>query len=373
MARAEPPYIAPPESFLTRQLITYIGNKRALLPFIDSAFAQVQAELGHRRMSMLDLFSGSGVVARLMKSRASLVWANDLETYAQAINRCFLANPSAIDHAELARHTAAIAALANERPSREGFIRRLYAPADEQRISPEDRVFYTVRNAQVLDSCAPAIRALPAPFADLLMGPLLSAASRHVNTAGVFKGFYKDRAGTGRFGGAAENALSRILAPIAIEPPVLFEAPAEARVTALPAETLVEQMEPVDCAYLDPPYNQHPYGSNYFMLNAIARYEEPQEASRVSGIPKDWNRSAFNKPATALEALTHCVAAVRARFVVISYNSEGFIAPEAMTTMLERFGSLRVTSQEYPTFRGSRNLAARDKSVREFVFLLDKG
>ena len=96
--------MAPPESFLTRQLITYIGNKRALLLLIDSAFAQVQAELGHRRMSMLDLFSGSGVVARLMKSRASLVWANDLESYAQAINRCFLTNPSAIDPAQLARH-----------------------------------------------------------------------------------------------------------------------------------------------------------------------------------------------------------------------------------------------------------------------------
>ena len=67
-----------------------------------------------------------------------------------------------------------------------------------------------MRNAQVLDSCAPAIRALPAPYADLLMGPLLSAASRHVNTAGVFKGFYKDRAGTGRFGGATTAPRKRL-------------------------------------------------------------------------------------------------------------------------------------------------------------------
>ena len=32
---------------------------------------------------------------------------------------------------------------------------------------------------------------------------------------------------------------------------------------------LVKEIEPVDLAYFDPPYNQHPYGSNYFMLNII--------------------------------------------------------------------------------------------------------
>ncbi len=366
------PYASAPDEFLTRQLITYIGNKRALLPLIDCAFATVQEELGPRRLTMLDLFSGSGVVARLMKARASLVWANDLEDYSRSINRCFLTNPSAIDETALARHTDAIAALAQERSSRHGFVRRLYAPASEAEITASDRVFYTVRNAEIIDSCAPAIRALPAPYADLLMGPFLSACSRHVNTAGVFKGFYKDRTGKGQYGGTGRNALERILAPIGIERPVLFEAPCEIRITSLPAERLVEEMEPLDCAYLDPPYNQHPYGSNYFMLNAIAQYTEPQETSRVSGIPKGWNRSSFNRPATALEALTHCVEQVKARFVVISYNSEGFIAPDTMTEMLQRFGTLRVTSQEYPTFRGCRNLANRDKSVREFLFLLRK-
>ncbi|MDR0684304.1 MAG: DNA adenine methylase [Spirochaetaceae bacterium] len=32
---------------------------------------------------------------------------------------------------------------------------------------------------------------------------------------------------------------------------------------------IINNIPEVDLAYLDPPYNQHPYGSNYFMLNLI--------------------------------------------------------------------------------------------------------
>ena len=32
---------------------------------------------------------------------------------------------------------------------------------------------------------------------------------------------------------------------------------------------IISEMPMLDLVYLDPPYNQHPYGSNYFMLNTI--------------------------------------------------------------------------------------------------------
>lgn len=108
------------------------------------------------------------------------------------------------------------------------------------------------------------------------------------------------------------------------------------------------------------------------MLNLIAAYAEPSEISPVSGIPVAWNRSAFNKRPSALAALERCVARVKARSVIISYNSEGFIKPDEMEEMLGRYGELSVMSTDYPTFRGCRNLRNRDKSVKEFLFLLEK-
>lgn len=255
---------------------------------------------------------------------------------------------------------------------RDGFVRRLYSPNDPTRIEAHERVFYTPENAEIIDSCAPAILSLPKPYSTLLMGPFLSACSKHVNTSGVFKGFYKNSDGIGQFGGTMRNALQRILKQIEVEKPVLIEAPCDFITTALPAEKLVDAMDTVDIAYLDPPYNQHPYGSNYFMLNAICEYEEPQEISRVSGIPNNWNRSAFNKPRPALAAMAKCIRDVKAKTIILSYNSEGFIPIEEMQRIMEQFGVLQVMSVDYPTFRGCRNLRDRDKSVKEYIFLLDK-
>src|SRR6266545_1474829 len=50
--------------YLSRQLITYIGNKRALLGPIVRAVEQVKRRLGKNRLRVVDAFSGSGVVSR---------------------------------------------------------------------------------------------------------------------------------------------------------------------------------------------------------------------------------------------------------------------------------------------------------------------
>ena len=83
--------------YLTRQIVTYIGNKRALLGHIAGAVESVKERLGKRRLRILDAFSGSGIVSRLFKAHAELVVSNDIEPYAAAISRCFLTNRSDVD------------------------------------------------------------------------------------------------------------------------------------------------------------------------------------------------------------------------------------------------------------------------------------
>ena len=80
-------------SFLQDQIITYIGNKRSLLPFIGSAIEAVKDDLGRDKLRILDLFSGSGVVARYFKQHALQVIANDLEFVAELSNHHFPASP----------------------------------------------------------------------------------------------------------------------------------------------------------------------------------------------------------------------------------------------------------------------------------------
>lgn len=365
------PHIENPD-YLSTQIITYLGNKRALLEPIGQELMRIQQSLHKDKLVTLDLFSGSGIVARYLKQFSEKVIANDLEDYSKCLNLCYLSNRSELDE-DAFRHWLQQLEEALQQPER-GFVSELYAPQDEQHIRPDDRVFYTIDNAQRIDTYRHCIDHLvPDHLRKFFVARLIVEASIHVNTSGVFKGFYKDKTtGLGKYGGTGENALSRIRGTIALTQPVLSNFDCEYEVHQAYAEQLVKTLRDIDVAYLDPPYNQHPYGSNYFMLNLIARNERPQDISRVSGIPANWNKSDFNNKRQALASLEQIIRDLDARYIVISYNNEGFITFDEMVGMLQRYGRLTTKAIPYNTFRGCRNLQNRDLHTNEYIFTLSK-
>ena len=360
------------EQYLTKQLITYLGNKRSLLDFIGSGVDIVKGELNKDKLSILDLFSGSGVVSRYFKQHSSKLIANDLEDYAYVINKCYLANKSEIDFKEINTHYEYILKRLKE-GYKEGFIAEMYAPKDESNITLEDRVFYTKRNAQYIDTVRQIIEEIPKDYRHFFIAPLLSEASIKNNTSGVFKGFYKNsKTGLGEFGGNGGNALSRIKSDIILLKPILSNFECKTQIYKQDANKLIHDLEEVDLVYMDPPYNQHPYGSNYFMLNIINSYKKPTEVSRVSGIPKHWNRSDYNKTRKAKAALHQLCSDVKAKYILVSFNSEGFISKDDMLEVLEDIGDVRIMEKTYNTFRGSRNLRGRSIHVKEYLYLVRK-
>jgi adenine-specific DNA-methyltransferase len=205
------------------------------------------------------------------------------------------------------------------------------------------------------------------------LAPLLAEASVHANTSGVFKGFYKNtETGIGQFGGNNQNALPRIKGDINLPFPIFSNFCSDVMVFNGDANKIINNAPKVDIAYLDPPYNQHPYGSNYFMLNLILDYKYPECASKVSGIPDNWNRSDYNKANYAYHALKELVTNIKAKYIIISFNSEGFILLEEMKTMLSQIGKLEILETRYNTFKGSRNLNSRTIYIKEYLYLLEK-
>jgi len=359
--------------YLSRQLITYIGNKRAFLNQIAAAVEQVKRRLGKTHLRVFDVFAGSGVVSRLLKSHASLVVSNDIEDYAATIARCYLRNRSDVDFPALARVVEDLNARVRADSFPPGFIEEMYAPKDETRITKDDRVFYTRENARRLDNYRRLIQSAPAEMRDLLLAPLLSEASVHANTAGVFKGFYKNReTGVGQFGGTGSDALDRITGRIVLEPPVLSRSECDHEVLQEDANKVAQHVRNLDLAYVDPPYNQHPYGSNYFMLNLLVRYRKPEQISRVSGIPRDWKRSGYNVRTRSLPLLRQLLRDLDSRFLLVSFNNEGFIAPDEMRAMLDQLGSVDVVKTRHNAFRGSRNFSNRPIHVTEQLFLVER-
>ncbi len=362
------------EAFLTTQIITYLGNKRSLLKNIEPEIQAIATQVGKEKLVCADLFSGSGVVARMLKAHASRLVVNDLEAYALLINSCYLTNkkdyPAEI--CEALRHEIITRAEKQKLP---GIITQEYAPCDDEHIQKNERVFYTHENALLIDTYRTLIDEIVTdePLKRFFLAPLITEASIHVNTSGVFKGFYKDKhTGLGCFGASGKEALLRILGKIELKEPVFSNFDADVALYQQDAVALSQELKALDVAYLDPPYNQHPYGSNYFMLNLILKNHIDAELSKVSGIVQGWNHSDFNRRVAALSSLEAIVAALDSKFVVISYNSEGFISLNEMTAMLKKYGALKTVAIPYNTFRGSRNLQNRDKYVSEYLFVLKK-
>jgi len=358
--------------YFVSHLITYIGNKRKLLPFLHTSILDVKKKLGKNKLSSFDGFAGSGVVSRLLKYHSSKVISNDFEGYTKTINGAYLANKSEVNAKLLNEAIEFLNESKLTQTDSPYFITNNYAPKDDVNIKNGERVFYTNKNARIIDNVRYLIDEKIDPNVQIYcLANLLIKASIHTNTSGVFKGFHK-RNGVGHFGGHGANALMRIKKEISLEMPIFSDIECDVDIQKEDTNTLVEKMPEVDLAYYDPPYNQHPYGSNYFMLNLINDGNPAEIQSGVSGIARDWQRSAYNKTKSAIDAMDGLLENTKAKFIAISYNNEGIIPIEIFRSILDKHGKWELYEKEYNTYRGSRNLRDRNIKVQELLWVLQK-
>jgi len=361
-------------SYYTSHLITCLGNKRRLLPFLYENLLKVRSRAGKDKLVVLDGFAGSGAVSRLLKAFAGELYVNDLERYSRTINECYLANRSEVDTEGLEEVINWLNAnRCNDSGAGRGFIESNYAPRDDGAVQPGERVFYTRANARIIDNTRRLINLVDPEYRVYCLAALLVKASVHTNTSGVFKGFHKKQ-GNGHFGGKGENALGRIKREILLEMPLFssFECPVSVFNADINQLVRNENLPRFDLAYYDPPYNQHPYGSNYFMLNIINGGAPVEIQPGVSGIASEWNRSSYNRRREAGRALDELLADTRADYIAISYNNEGLIPLEEFVKIISRHGEWKLAEKEYNTYRGSRNLRERSSKVKELLWLIKK-
>jgi adenine-specific DNA-methyltransferase len=103
------------------------------------------------------------------------------------------------------------------------------------------------------------------------------------------------------------------------------------------AAVVVDAVSPVDLAYVDPPYNQHRYFTNYHIWETLIRWDAPEHygvACKRVDSRDDGTRSVFNSRRTMPSALADLVRRVRAEVVVVSYNDESWISADELTAML---------------------------------------
>ena len=366
-------------AYLTDQLIAYIGNKRKLLGLIRQAIQQTGLTGG----VFFDMFAGSGSVSRLAKHVGFRVIANDWEPYTRFINGAYIATNQPPAFKAFGGMEQAVRHL-NALPGHRGYIATHYCPCDDEAPDLDsERMFFTQENGQRLDAMREEVEtlwlsgALTEDEYTVLVAALVWGASWCSNTSGVFKGFHRG------WGGATKTAWYRIKARLEIRPPILLDNGQKNMVYQQDAQTLAPEVE-CDIAYLDPPYNQHQYGANYHFLNTMALWDKPEISPRFdpatigfkSAIRHDWRtarRSAYCSRQKAEAELTLLLASLRAKWVLMSYSTDGMIPLENLTRLLSTHGRLTWVQKDYKRYRVSTQRPSAQAFTSEFVLILEMG
>ena len=370
--------------YIFSQLIPYIGNKRKLLPLITQGILHTGCDSG----TFVDLFTGSTVVARHAKSLGFRVVANDWEPYSYEIARGTVAINRIPYFVSLGGVEEVFNTLNTLEPLH-GYIAKHFCPRDDENPDHEtERMFFTRRNGERID----AIRERIAEWEDakkisederaFLLSAFAYAISYASNTSGVFKGFHNG------WGGQTGTALYRIRGDLKLVPPVIFDNSQENIATRMDAQILAGDLSTMigskpDIVYVDPPYNQHPYGSNYHVLNTAVLWDKPplNPSIKVNGrkhdksaIRKDWRterRSAYNTAKEALPAFRRLVHSIDARWLLVSYSTDGNMPLNGMLQVLADCGELHIFTHKYKRYRVSTQRMSTKPHNIEFLAVLD--
>jgi len=292
-------------------VIKYLGSKRTLVPVLGDLAVAAGAR------TAVDLFTGTTRVAQELKRRGIRVTAADLASYSAVLSDCYVATDAAgLDLAALDAELERLAAL----PPAPGYFTETFC---------ETARFFQPRNGARVDAIREAIEAdhpPGSPLRPVLLTSLMLAADRVDSTTGVQMAYLKEWA-------------PRALRDLELRRPDLLAGPgATVRGDVM---STVDLLEPTDLAYVDPPYNQHRYFTNYHIWETLVRWDAPAHygvACKRVDSREEATRSVFNGRRTMPAALADVLTRLRAEVVVVSYNDESWVSAEQITAMLRDAG-----------------------------------
>lgn len=291
-------------------MIKYIGSKRTLVPVLGDIATRVGAR------TAVDLFTGTTRVAQEFKKRGLQVTATDVATYSQVLSDCYIAtDASTVDLQELDNELKRLEAL----PGEPGYFTKTFC---------EDSRYFQPKNGARVDAIRNVLETdyKYSSLYPILLTSLMLAADRVDSTAGVQMAYLK------QWAPRAHNDLE-------LRRPELL--PGIGYTVRGDAMRVVDELEPVDLMYLDPPYNQHRYFTNYHIWETLVRWDAPETygiACKRIDSRDDSTKSVFNMKREMPAAVSSVLRRAKAEVVVVSYNDESWITAEQMMHSLREAG-----------------------------------
>ena len=307
-------------------MIKYIGSKRRLVPVLTGMLAASGGRAG------LDLFTGTTRVAQAMKALGMCVTAVDAARYSEVFARCYIETDARdFDRAEL---EIAIAHL-NAVSPRAGYVTETFGRQSR---------FFQPFNGEKIDAIRDAIERdfSGDPLYPVVLTSLIEAADRVDSTTGVQMAYVKQWA-------------PRSFNPLELRVPELLEGTGSAvRADACEA---AGRLGHFDVAYLDPPYNQHRYFTNYHVWETLVAWDSPDHygvACKRADARDDATKSLFNSKRSMPAALAQVVADVDCDLLILSYNDESWLTLDQLVSMCSNHEVVTTLSFDSARYVGAR-------------------
>lgn len=307
-------------------MIKYLGSKRTLVPLLT------QLAISSGANTALDLFTGTTRVARGFKEQGIHVTAVDTASYSHVFAKTWIElDKNTCDQTEL---DDALVFLDSLKPSA-GYFTKTFC---------EDARYFQPKNGERVDSIRDAIEAnyKQSWLYEPLLAALILAADRVDSTTGIQMAYLK------QWASRSNNRLE-------LQDPGLIAGSGKAILGD--ALEVVSQIEPVDLAYLDPPYNQHRYFANYHIWETLVRWDAPGTygiANKREDVRTDTNRSPFNSKPNMAPALERLISDVKAQTIVLSYNNESWLDREQLIKMCRVKGEVEVIDVSFRRYIGGQ-------------------
>jgi adenine-specific DNA-methyltransferase len=306
-------------------MIKYLGSKRRLVPVLGDLLSAVGAS------TALDLFTGTTRVAQEWKRRGAEVWAVDLAGYSEVLARCYVeTDGSQTDIGALDRALAELDAL----PGLDGYVTETFSLRAR---------YFQPHNGRRIDAIRGEIerRWVGDPLQPILLTSLMEAADRVDSTTGVQMAYLK------QWSDRSHQSLS-------LRRPVLLDGPGHA--VRDDAVSVVKRLPEVDLAYLDPPYNQHRYFTNYHVWETLVAWDAPSHygvACKRADARDPATRSVFNDRRLAPDALASVITGVKADLVIVSASDEGWVSVDDLVAMCRCRGHAEVLAFDSRRYVGA--------------------
>lgn len=332
----------------------FIGNKELIVPEIV-ALLEERGLVG-KGLTFFDAFCGTGAVSDAIKGGFHII-ANDLLEWCGVYTRGRLAGPNCT-FVELGFDPFAY--FEGNQQTSDGFFSRTYSP------SGSSRMYFTARNAGRIDFIRQTIetwhsegRVDDDEYA-FLIASLIECLSSVANTAGVYGAFLK-------------KWDPRALKDLRLRP-VAFN-----QVTSLGYKIKNYRIEEIaadvecDILYLDPPYTQNQYGTQYHILETLVKNDAPKVSPITGSRPTAPMRSDWSRDVKKHILFEEVVAVTKAKHILFSYSADGFMSKSFIEAVFKRYGKPETFVCKYLPYRKYTNFKSREKGVHEeYIFYVEK-